>query len=287
MPGVKHDQEKPMMDLLDPFALEQVAKVLTFGAEKYGKHNWREGIAVSRLIAAGMRHILAFNNGETLDEESGLPHLAHAMCCLMFATWMVEHKPDLDDRYQIVELGERFMDVLGAGKEGADDCASCPHRETCADSPELKASESVKRMLDRIKTHTRAIDQIGGQEKAEATGEKAGRRVEKEMTVLCDSDAGHPVANADMALQLIREVVARNRVDGLMVLISFDAEQKIKLVSLECLADELVHNGNGADHVRGPYSIRGDEIHELQDPDPACERMREVMEKAGYIFRQD
>jgi len=88
------------MDLLDPYALAQLAEVLTFGAQKYEAHNWRKGIAYSRLTAAALRHITAFMNGEDRDPETGLPHPAHAMCCMMFLIWMMEQRDDMDDRWK-------------------------------------------------------------------------------------------------------------------------------------------------------------------------------------------
>lgn len=81
--GVKHDNEKPMMELLSPFALEQVAAVMTFGARKYSANNWRLGFKYSRLISAVLRHIMAYQRGEAKDPETGLSHLAHA-CCGLF-----------------------------------------------------------------------------------------------------------------------------------------------------------------------------------------------------------
>jgi len=98
--GLKYDQEKPRMDLLDPEFLEGLANVLTFGAQKYAAHNWRSGIALSRCIAAALRHLGAFNRGEDVDPESGYSHLYHAACCLMFIAWTVNHKPEFDDRYK-------------------------------------------------------------------------------------------------------------------------------------------------------------------------------------------
>lgn len=98
--GVKFDQDKPRMDLLDPLWLEETAKVLGFGAKKYAAHNWRQGIAQSRLIGAALRHLMAHQRGEDKDPESGLPHLAHASCCLMFLTNMAVTRPELDDRYK-------------------------------------------------------------------------------------------------------------------------------------------------------------------------------------------
>jgi len=98
--GAKFDTEKPRMDLLDADFLEGVASVLTFGANKYAAHNWRGGIAVSRLIAATYRHLGAINRGEEIDPESGLSHVYHASCCLMFLASMLKNRPDLDDRWK-------------------------------------------------------------------------------------------------------------------------------------------------------------------------------------------
>jgi hypothetical protein len=96
--ATKFDAEKPRMELLDPYAIEQLACVLTFGAQKYAPWNWTKGLAFSRLIGAALRHLFAFIKGEDLDPESNLPHLAHAMCCLMFLLSMTKRHPELDDR---------------------------------------------------------------------------------------------------------------------------------------------------------------------------------------------
>ena len=96
---LKHDGEKVRMELLDPYAVEQLAAVLTFGAKKYAPHNWRLGIRKGRLLAALMRHVFAYLRGEDKDPETGLSHIAHAMCCCMFILGL-EHRIDLDDRYK-------------------------------------------------------------------------------------------------------------------------------------------------------------------------------------------
>lgn len=98
--GMKFDQDKPRVDLIDPYAMEELAKVLTFGAQKYAAHNWRKGISFSRLIAAAFRHLMAIMRGEDHDPETGLPHAAHLMCCAMFLIWNLKHKPELDDRWK-------------------------------------------------------------------------------------------------------------------------------------------------------------------------------------------
>ena len=98
--GLKFDQHKPRMDLLDPEFLEGVAHVLTFGARKYDAHNWRNGIAFSRLIGAIYRHIGAINRGEDSDPESGMPHIWHVGANIQFLSWMMAHRPDMDDRWK-------------------------------------------------------------------------------------------------------------------------------------------------------------------------------------------
>lgn len=98
--GTKYDSDKNRLDLLSSTWIEGVGKVLTFGAKKYAAHNWRKGIQTSRLMGAAFRHLFAFNRGEDVDPETGLSHLYHASCCLMFVSELLETKPELDDRYK-------------------------------------------------------------------------------------------------------------------------------------------------------------------------------------------
>ena len=85
MTGIKYDSEKPKMNLLPPKAIVEVAKVLTFGAEKYDAENWRKlDDLQNRYTAGALRHIFAHMDGEKLDPETGLSHMAHALCCLLF-----------------------------------------------------------------------------------------------------------------------------------------------------------------------------------------------------------
>ena len=85
MTGIKYDSEKPKMNLLPPKAIVEVAKVLTFGAQKYDAENWRKlDDLQNRYTAGALRHIFAHMDGEKLDPETGLSHMAHALCCLLF-----------------------------------------------------------------------------------------------------------------------------------------------------------------------------------------------------------
>lgn len=82
--GVKFDMGKPQWELLPPDALDEIAKVLTYGAKKYKARNWEAGMSWSRPFGACMRHMWAWWRGEDYDKETGIHHLAHAGCCIHF-----------------------------------------------------------------------------------------------------------------------------------------------------------------------------------------------------------
>lgn len=104
--ALKYDAGKPRMELLSNEALCAIARVLAYGAQKYtkdgegGEHNWRKGFDWSRLYGAAMRHVMAHMDGEDKDPESGLSHLAHAGCCIMFLLEMEVKQFGRDDRYK-------------------------------------------------------------------------------------------------------------------------------------------------------------------------------------------
>lgn len=83
--GTKHDTGKPRWSLLPIDTIGQVVAVLEHGAKKYGDDNWRYvENGRTRYYDALMRHVDAWWRGEDNDPESGLPHLAHAACCILF-----------------------------------------------------------------------------------------------------------------------------------------------------------------------------------------------------------
>lgn len=98
--AIKADAGKPPMSLLSNTALVEIAKVLEFGKNKYSAHNWRSGFAYSRVLDAAARHLYAYIDGEDCDPESGLSHLAHLGCCVMFMLELEKTHPELDDRYK-------------------------------------------------------------------------------------------------------------------------------------------------------------------------------------------
>lgn len=80
----KQDTGKLRYDLFPVEALEEITKVLNFGANKYAERSWEAGMKWGRLYAAMFRHMTAWWMGEDLDKETGISHLAHAGCCVIF-----------------------------------------------------------------------------------------------------------------------------------------------------------------------------------------------------------
>ena len=97
----RFNEGKMAWELVDFESLEPLVEVLMFGATKYSKDNWKKGQAITELLGSLFRHIIAFQNGEDLDEESGKSHIGHAMCNLMFIQYVLTHHEKFDDRNKI------------------------------------------------------------------------------------------------------------------------------------------------------------------------------------------
>lgn len=84
--AVRHNQDKLRVDLIPTELIEEVAKVLTFGAKKYAPNNWKGFTKQQQdeIVGSLLRHILEYQKGNKLDNESDLHHLAHAACNIAF-----------------------------------------------------------------------------------------------------------------------------------------------------------------------------------------------------------
>lgn len=97
--ALKFDQDKVPLHLVDPLFTEATAHVLDYGRKKYDEWNWARGtFDWSRLYRAALSHLNAWYGGENFDPETGLPHLWHASCCLMFLTRYTHDGMGNDDR---------------------------------------------------------------------------------------------------------------------------------------------------------------------------------------------
>jgi hypothetical protein len=83
--GIKYDSDKVRLDLWPVRAYLAIGQVITLGAKKYSPRNW-QGLENfdDRFYSALQRHLTSWRLGEKNDPETGLPHLAHAGCNLVF-----------------------------------------------------------------------------------------------------------------------------------------------------------------------------------------------------------
>jgi hypothetical protein len=96
--GLRYNQGKTRYDLLPAISIDELARVLTRGAEKYAERNWEKGMKWTTVLASLERHLYAIKRGEDYDPESGLLHSAHVMCNAMFLTEYYTTHPEYDDR---------------------------------------------------------------------------------------------------------------------------------------------------------------------------------------------
>jgi hypothetical protein len=93
--SAKADKGKLELSLVNPQLVKAVAEVRMYGTEKYGdSENWRK-VEPKRYVDALYRHLLAYIEGNEVDEESGLSHLSHMACNISFLLdeeYLKEHK---------------------------------------------------------------------------------------------------------------------------------------------------------------------------------------------------
>lgn len=102
--GKKFDNGKPRWDLMPLDVIEEIVKVLTFGAKKYGPNNWQNVEPFKdRYFAALQRHLVKWQQGCLYDEEffdiygKKISHLAFAGCNIVFLLWKELHGDDVSE----------------------------------------------------------------------------------------------------------------------------------------------------------------------------------------------
>lgn len=78
-PSIKNDRldDKLRWELLPLEDVEDIVRVYTAGAKKYGENKWQDlPDGIRRYKAALLRHLVEFDKGNEIDEETGSLHLA-------------------------------------------------------------------------------------------------------------------------------------------------------------------------------------------------------------------
>jgi hypothetical protein len=102
--ALRANEGKPLLHLIPPEAIWELGKVLTRGAKKYAPRNWEKGLTFSSTYDSLQRHLTKWWGGEENDDESGLHHLTHALCNVVFLLTFVRRidkgklPKTLDDR---------------------------------------------------------------------------------------------------------------------------------------------------------------------------------------------
>lgn len=95
--AARYDEGKTDWSLMPFDAVEEINKVLEFGAKKYAPNNWKKGFPVNKVLNSCLRHLFSFLRGEEVDPESGLSHIAHAACNLLFILYFLKYKEKYAD----------------------------------------------------------------------------------------------------------------------------------------------------------------------------------------------
>lgn len=116
--GIKHDQDKLQWHLLPLETLEGVIRVLMSGAKKYSPFNWAKGMPYTRVLDATQRHLAAIQKGEDKDPDSGLDHVDHALCELLFLKFYMLYGVGEDDRFLRLVRPQLAEDMSHEDSEG-------------------------------------------------------------------------------------------------------------------------------------------------------------------------
>ncbi len=133
---MKTDPKKSAGDQKDPLhlfptaPLRSTSRVLKLGADKYGIFNWRhsDGVSSSTYIAAILRHLTQFTDGENVDAESGESHLSHIMatCAILL---------DADRVGKLIDDRPKFIDVCinqNCGEQKSGLCTLGSSAQACS-----------------------------------------------------------------------------------------------------------------------------------------------------------
>ena len=91
--------KKTRLSLVPPASLIYQAIAMQDGSKKYGPYNWRANKVIASIyVDATLRHLLAWWDGENNAQDSGHPHLAHALASIGILVDAIETGNLIDDR---------------------------------------------------------------------------------------------------------------------------------------------------------------------------------------------
>lgn len=96
--GIRHNEGKPQWSQIHWKSLEPMVRVLEQGEKVVGKSNWKKGLPVLEVCESLLRHTFALMDGEDNDQKSGQPHVGHILANAMFLSYMMQFRPDMDNR---------------------------------------------------------------------------------------------------------------------------------------------------------------------------------------------
>lgn len=93
--------KKPDLTLVPASAMIAIADAMSDGVPKYGLYNWRDEnkpVQHRTYIAAAIRHLYQYLDGEDNARDSGKSHLAHALAGIAILNDAISLGTDVDDR---------------------------------------------------------------------------------------------------------------------------------------------------------------------------------------------
>ena len=117
-PKTAAGRSKPsLFSTIPTAALLHLGEVMKLGADKYGAFNWRDTpVPAQTYVDAAGRHLLSWCDGEDLDPESGMSHLAHVMACCAIIIDAYENNKLDDNRPTKGRTGEMITTFQNTGK---------------------------------------------------------------------------------------------------------------------------------------------------------------------------
>lgn len=135
--GLRFNTGKLRYDLLEPYAIEELVKIFTKGAEKYAPNNWLKGLPWMDVVASLERHLSQFKKGEDRDQETQLLHMAHVAWNAMAIVSYYKYRPEFDNRrHEYLNRKKIGLDIDGVicdfnGAYAAKYCPDGIHSWNC------------------------------------------------------------------------------------------------------------------------------------------------------------